>query len=63
MSDYAFGLKTPRDFLDKARREIRRLESALSENSLASTVDVQDLAINAALTLCGSQAAIGIGLR
>jgi len=51
MSDYAFGLKTPRDFLDKARREIRRLESAMAEGSLASELDIQDLAINAALTL------------
>src|ERR1051325_2839834 len=51
MSDYAFGLKTPREFLEKARREVSRLESAMAEGAFASTVDIQDLAINAALTL------------
>jgi hypothetical protein len=51
MSDYAFGLKTPVDFLEKARREVRRLKRGMAEASLASPVDIQDVAINAALTL------------
>ena len=45
MSAYAFGLKTPRDFLNKARREIERLENSSSRE------DVADAAINAAVTL------------
>ncbi len=49
MTGYAFGLSTPRDLLEKARREVWRLERA---TSLASShEDVQDTAFNAAVTL------------
>jgi hypothetical protein len=49
---YAFGLKTPRDFLEKARRDVRRLEQATSSaSSLEDVEDLQDLAINAAWSL------------
>lgn len=52
MSAYAFGLITPRDFLEKARREIRRLERVSAQaSSTAQAVELQDLAINAAWTI------------
>ena len=49
MSQYAFGLTTPRDLLEKARREVARLEEATSSNAPAERI--QDTAINAAWTL------------
>lgn len=52
MTAYAFGLKTPRAFLAKARREVERLaEIEDRASSLADVALVQDTAINAALTL------------
>jgi hypothetical protein len=38
MSDYAFGLKTPRNFLQKAHREVARLEAL--EAGVADPVDI-----------------------
>lgn len=49
MTGYAFGLTTPRDFLEKARREVRRLEEGTERGD--DVAYLQDTAINAALTL------------
>jgi hypothetical protein len=52
MTGYAFGLTTPRDLLEKARREVRRLEVATAGASSPKGVpDLQDTAFNAAVTL------------
>lgn len=50
MSAYGFALKSPRDFLGKAKREVHRLDS-LSCDLLTSVEKISDAAINAALTL------------
>lgn len=46
---YAFGFTLPREMLEKARREVGRLEAA--EERGAPVEELQDVAINAALTL------------
>jgi hypothetical protein len=52
MSDYAFGLKTPRDLLQKAHREVERLTDATQRASTDDDIkELQDIAINAALTI------------
>ncbi|HEX7953617.1 MAG TPA: hypothetical protein VF523_11180 [Burkholderiales bacterium] len=52
MTVYAFGLTTPRNFLEKARREVGRLANISWEMSADLSVeDIQDTAINAVLTI------------
>jgi hypothetical protein len=46
MSAYGFGLKAPCDFLDKARREVARLEP-MAMTRFMNADEVADTAINA----------------
>src|SRR5437667_4446657 len=51
-SEMRFGLATPRDLLDKAKRELGRLDLAsMQPKSQQQFWDVQDSALNAAITL------------